>query len=101
MMMLDDPEDYVQSMARPLAIIFYLCLQIKYRAMERIVIQVDDRSGKIYNQLSGDKQQQISEAVNLLLKKAANDATAIGYRNMLDEFGNKAIANGLLISAHL
>jgi hypothetical protein len=67
----------------------------KSKVMERIVIQVDDSSGKIYNQLSRDKQQQISEAVNLLLKKAANDATAIEYRNMLDEFGNKAIANGL------
>lgn len=63
--------------------------------MERIVIQVDDSSGKIYHQMSGDKQQQISDAVNLLLKKAANDATAADYRNMLDEFGNKAVANGL------
>ena len=45
--------------------------------------------------MSGDKQQQISDAVNLLLKKAANDATAADYRNMLDEFGNKAVANGL------
>ena len=63
--------------------------------MERIVIEVDDSSGKIYHQLSNEKQQQISEAVNLLLKKAANDATAADYRNMLDEFGNKAVANGL------
>jgi hypothetical protein len=44
--------------------------------------------------LSRDKQQQISEAVNLLLKKAANDATAVDYRSRLDEFGNKA-SNGL------
>lgn len=68
--------------------------------MERIVpiaigIQVDDSSGKIYHQLSNDKQQQISDAVSLLLKKAANDATAVEYRKMLDEFGNKAVANGL------
>ncbi len=63
--------------------------------MERIVIQVDDSAGRIYHHLSGDKQQQISDAVSLLLKKIANDATATNYRNLLDEFGHKAIANGL------
>ncbi len=63
--------------------------------MERIVIQVDESSGKIYHKLSPSKQQQISDAVNLLLKKASNDATAVEYKQLLDEFGNKAIANGL------
>jgi len=63
--------------------------------MERIVIQVDDSSGRIYHQLSSDKQRQISEAVNILLKKVDNDATAVDYRNVLDEFGNKALTNGL------
>jgi hypothetical protein len=63
--------------------------------MERIVIQVDESAGKIYYQLSPVKQQQISDAVNLLLKKVANDATATEYKKVLDEFGTKAIANGL------
>ncbi|MBX2944296.1 MAG: hypothetical protein KF725_00570 [Cyclobacteriaceae bacterium] len=63
--------------------------------MERIVIQVDDSVGKIYHLLSADKQQQISEALSLLLKKAANDITNDTYKTLLDEFGNQAIANGL------
>lgn len=63
--------------------------------MERIVIQVDENAGKIYRQLSINQQQQISDAVNLLLKKAANDATDASYKILLDEFGNQAIANGL------
>lgn len=63
--------------------------------MERIVIQVDDSAGKIYHQLSADKQQQISEALSVLLKKAANDVTNTTYKTLLDEFGNQAISNGL------
>lgn len=63
--------------------------------MERIVINVDDGTGKIYRQLSADKQLKISEALTLLLKKAANDATETGYGILLDEFGKQAIANGL------
>jgi len=63
--------------------------------MERIVIQVDDSVGKIYYQLSADKQQQISETLSLLLKKAANDITDEAYKTLLDEFGNQAIDKGL------
>ncbi len=63
--------------------------------MERIVIQVDERAGKIFRKLSFDKQQQISDVVSMWLKRAANDATAADYRKQLDEFGSKAIANGL------
>jgi len=68
---------------------------INWNGMERIVIQVDDSAGKMYRMLSSEKQQQISQAVNLLLKKASNDATATDYRKLLDEFGSKAMANGL------
>lgn len=63
--------------------------------MERIVIQVDESVGKIYYRLSADKQRQISEALSLLLKKAANDLTDEAYKALLDEFGNQAVANGL------
>lgn len=63
--------------------------------MERIVIQVDEGVGKIYYRLSADKQRQISEALSLLLKKAANDLTDEAYKALLDEFGNQAVANGL------
>lgn len=63
--------------------------------MERIVLQVDDQVGKIYRKLSAEGKQQILETISILLKKAANDTNAADYRNILDEFGNKAIANGL------
>lgn len=63
--------------------------------MERIVIQVDEGIGKIYHQLSVDRQLQIAEAISLLLKKAANDATEKNYQVLLNEFGQQAIANGL------
>ena len=35
------------------------------------------------------------EAISILLKKAVNDATATDYKKALDEFGNKALQNGL------
>ncbi|HMR56234.1 MAG TPA: hypothetical protein PLM56_13795 [Cyclobacteriaceae bacterium] len=63
--------------------------------MERIVIQVDDSAGKIYRQLSADKQLLISDALSLVLKKAGNDSSDVEYRKLLDEFGQQAIANGL------
>lgn len=63
--------------------------------MDRIVIQVDDSAGKIYRQLSADKQLLISEALNLVLKKSGNDASNMEYRKLLDEFGQQAITNGL------
>lgn len=59
------------------------------------MINVDESTGKIYRQLSADKQLQLSEAISLLLKKAANDATETNYGRLLDEFGKQAIANGL------
>jgi len=64
-------------------------------SMERIVIQVDDSAGKIYRQLSADKQLLISDALSLVLKKAGNDSSDVEYRKLLDEFGQQAIANGL------
>jgi hypothetical protein len=63
--------------------------------MDRIVIQVDDYAGKIYRQLSSDKQLLISEALSLMLKKASNDSSAKSYKELLDEFGQQALAKGL------
>lgn len=63
--------------------------------MERIILEVDDQVGKVYNSLSAEKQQQLSEAISMLLKKAANDATAMEYKKLLDEFGAKAVSNGI------
>lgn len=59
------------------------------------MIQVDDSAGKIYRQLSADKQLLISDALSLVLKKAGNDSSDVEYRKLLDEFGQQAIANGL------
>ena len=59
------------------------------------MIQVDEGAGKIYRQLGTEKQLQIAETLTLLLKKAANDATEVAYRTLLDEFGKQAVANGL------
>lgn len=63
--------------------------------MDRIVLPVDEKAGKIYRQLSTEKQMQIAEALSIALKKSANDATAIEYQKLLDEFGSQAVANGL------
>lgn len=63
--------------------------------MERIVLEVDEQASKAYNSLGQEKQQQLLEAVSILLKKATNDATADEYRKLLDEFGGVAVRNGL------
>lgn len=63
--------------------------------MERIVLEVDEQAGRVYQGLSQEKQQQLLEAVNMMLKKTSNDATADEYRKLLDEFGTTALRNGL------
>ncbi len=63
--------------------------------MERIVLEVDEQAGKAYQSLSLAKQRQLLEAVSMLLKKAANDATDAAYKKELDQFGNTALQNGL------
>jgi hypothetical protein len=72
----------------------YLTIPIE-KNMERIVIQVDEAAGQFYRQLGLEKQLQIGEALSLLLKKAANDATEVQYARLLDDFGKQATANGL------
>jgi hypothetical protein len=63
--------------------------------MERIVLEVDDTVGKIYRGFSAESKQQFSQAISLLIKKAANDATFAEYSRRLDEIGNEALKNGL------
>ena len=63
--------------------------------MERIVLEVDEQAIKAYRSLGLIKQQQFFEAVSMLVKKAANDATASTYRKALDEFGDTGFRNGL------
>jgi len=63
--------------------------------MERIILEVDDTVGKIYQGFSEESKQQFNQAVSLMVKKAVNDATFAEYSKLLDETGNEAIKNGL------
>jgi len=63
--------------------------------MERIVLEVDDTTGKIYRNLSLESKQQLNQTISLLLKKAVNDATFAEYSKFLDDIGSEAIKNGL------
>ena len=63
--------------------------------MDRIVLEVDDNTGKIYRNFSPESRQQFNEAVSLMLKKAVNDMSLSDYKKKLDEVGFKAVAAGL------
>ena len=63
--------------------------------MERIVLEVDDASGKAYQKFSAKTKQEFNRLVSLFLKKAVNDATNTDYQKMLDDMGNTAARNGL------
>ena len=63
--------------------------------MDRIVLEVDDNTGKIYRNFSPESKQQFNEAVSLMLKKAVNDMSLPGYKKQMDDIGFKAIAAGL------
>jgi hypothetical protein len=63
--------------------------------MDRIVLEVDDSTGKIYRNFSPESKQQFSQAVSLMLKKAVNDISLPGYKKKLDEIGFKAVTAGL------
>ena len=65
--------------------------------MERIVIEVDDMAGKTYKNFSAEDKSQFSMAINLLLKKAANQNTIDDYRKLLDSMGEEAEKNGLTV----
>ena len=63
--------------------------------MDRIVLEVDDNTGKIYRNFSPESKQQFTEAVGLMLKKAVNDLSLPDYKRNMDAIGFKAVAAGL------
>lgn len=63
--------------------------------MERIVLEVDDATGKIYRNFSPENRKKFNQAVSLVLKKAINDASSHDYNDMLNLVGNEAVSNGL------
>ena len=63
--------------------------------MERIVLEVDDATGKAYQQFSMKAKDEFNRVINLFLKKAINDADLNNYKKFLDEMSREAQANGL------
>ncbi len=63
--------------------------------MDRIVLEVDDSTGKIYRNFPPESKQQFNQVVSLMLKKAVNDTSLPDYKKSLDEIGFKAISAGL------
>jgi hypothetical protein len=63
--------------------------------MDRIVLEVDDSTGRIYRNFSPESKQQFNQVVGLMLKKAVNDMSLPDYKKNLDEMGFKAVAAGL------
>ncbi len=63
--------------------------------MDRIVLEVDDNTGKIYRNFSPESKQQFNETVSLMLKKAVNDMSISDYKKSMDSIGFKAVAAGL------
>lgn len=63
--------------------------------MERIVLEVDDSTGKIYRNFPPESKQQFNQVVSLMLKKAVNDISLPDYKKKIDEIGFKAVAAGL------
>ncbi len=63
--------------------------------MDRIVLEVDDSTAKIYRNFPPESKRQFNQVVSLLLKKAINDIFLPDYKKALDELGLKAVASGL------
>jgi hypothetical protein len=63
--------------------------------MERIVLEVDDTVGKIYNGMNSESKQRFNQTISLMVKKAVNDATFADYSKLLDDTGSEAVKNGL------
>jgi hypothetical protein len=63
--------------------------------MDRIVLEVDDSTGKIYRNFPPESKQQFNQVVSLMLKKAVNDSSLSDYKKTLDDIGFKAVAAGL------
>ncbi len=63
--------------------------------MDRIILEVDDNTGKIYRNFPPESKQQFSQVISLMLKKVVNDVSLPGYKKIMDEMGFKAAAAGL------
>ncbi len=63
--------------------------------MEKIVLEVDDATGKAYQKFTAKTKEEFNRLVSIFLKKAINDAGSADYQKMLDDMGNTAAANGL------
>lgn len=63
--------------------------------MDRIVLEVDDSTAKIYRNFPPESKQQFNQVVSLMLKKAINDNSLPDYKKALDDIGFKAVAAGL------
>src|SRR5580692_4356662 len=67
----------------------------KSNAMDRIVLEVDDSTAKIYRNFPPESKQQFNQVVSLMLKKAINDASLPDYKKSMDQVGFSAVAAGL------
>ena len=63
--------------------------------MERIVLEVDEATGRAYQKLNLETRQKFNRTISLFLKKAINDADGENYRALLNTIGEEAIKNGL------
>jgi hypothetical protein len=63
--------------------------------MTQIILEVDDRVGKIYSGFSDKSKKKFTEAISVMVKKVANDANLAEYFKLLDNTGNEAARNGL------
>lgn len=63
--------------------------------MERIVVEVDDFTGRAFRNFTPEDKKQFNLAVSMMLKKVINDASARGYKKMLDNLSDEATGNGL------
>jgi len=63
--------------------------------MTQIILNVDDKAGKIFSNFSEESKQQFTQTVSLMVKKALNDETFADYSKLLDDAGNEAVRNGL------
>ena len=73
--------------------------------MTKIVLEVDDTTGKVYEGLSQESKTRFNQTVNLMIKKAVNDATFADYSRLMDDNGSEALKNarwsGFIIPDHI
>jgi len=63
--------------------------------MERIILEVDDATGRAYQKFNTKAKVEFNRVISLFLKKAVNDAGSTDYQKMLDKMSDTAAKNGL------